>query len=78
MTEIPPYDPLKKQPEHEQTTVERSVSRDGAFSKPGHVSKTGHSGKWKPATGTRFRATNEKPKGRIRKRKRDPRHVEFY
>jgi len=80
MSDIPKYPPLKA-PEPEPSTVEKSVSRDGAFSKPGHVSKgnskTGSKG-WSPAKGTRFRATNEKARGRPRKHPSDPRAVKYY
>jgi hypothetical protein len=55
--------------------VERSVSRDGAFSKPGSTKSTG---KWAPAKGTRFRSTIEKAPGRPRKRPRDKRKVTFF
>jgi hypothetical protein len=57
-----------------QTTVEKSVSRDGAFSKPGTTKSKG----WSPAKGTRFRPTSEKAKGRPRKRPRDVRNVQFF
>lgn len=51
------------------------VSRSDAFSKPGSF-KSGKG--WAPAKGTRFRSTLEKVKGRPRKKKRDPRDVQFY
>lgn len=67
-----PTEPVK-------TTVEKSVEREGAFSKPGTTSKSASKGKsWKPATGTRFRATNEKARGRPRKHARDKRSIQFF
>lgn len=78
MNEINNY-PRIPTPEPTKTTVEKSVERDGAFSKPGHSSKTAAKGKgWSPAKGTRFRSTIEKVKGRKRKRARDSRSVEFF
>lgn len=77
MNEIPAYAPLKPV-DPPVDPVARSVAREGAFSKPGST-KTASKGKgWSPAKGTRFRATNEKSKGRPRIRKRDPRSVEFF
>jgi len=62
-----------------QTVVERSVERDSAFSKPGHVGKGAASKGWKPAKGVRFRPTNERRgPGRPRVRKMDPRQVKYY
>lgn len=75
MTELQSY-PAVKPPE--PTTVEKSVSREGAFSKPGHTAHVAKGKGWSPAKGTRFRATNEKPRGRQRKRRSDPRNVTFY
>lgn len=78
MSDIPKYPPVQPAAP-EQTTVEKSVSREGAFSKPGHTSKGQSKSKgWSPAKGTRFRATNERVKGRPRKHARDPRSVQFY
>lgn len=71
MSETNQYAPLKK-PESADI-VANSVARDSAFSKPGSVSKG-----WKPAKGTRFRPTNEKARGRPRKRRKDPRSIQFY
>lgn len=65
-----------KPPEAPQLTRgEQSAQRDGAFSKPG---TTKSSSGWKPAKGTRFRATAEKAPGRPRKRPRDKRNVQFF
>lgn len=76
MNEITQYPPLN-QPEPDR--IAKSVERDSAFSKPGSISKAkGTSKGWKPAHGTRFRPTNEKVKGRPRKKPRDPRNVQFY
>lgn len=71
-----PIEPYPKVPPVSvaQTTVERSISREGAFSKPGTTKSKG----WSPAKGTRFRPTSEKAKGRPRKRPRDKRSVEFF
>jgi hypothetical protein len=74
MTNLPQY-PALKVPDPPVDPVARSVAREGAFSKPGST-KAGKG--WSPAKGTRFRATNEKVKGRPRTRKRDPRNVEFF
>lgn len=85
MSEVPSYQPIKL-PESApaQSAVERSVSREGAFSTPGHTAKA-HATKgprshktWSPAKGTRFRPTNEKVPGRRRKRARDERSITFY
>lgn len=73
-SEIPQYQPLKPV----EDPVSRSVSREGAFSKPGST-KPGKANKgWSPAKGTRFRATNEKAPGRRRKRPGDKRNVQFF
>jgi hypothetical protein len=85
MNDAPNY-PSLKLPEapQPQTAVERSVSRDDAFSKPGHMGKA-HATKgarshktWSPAKGVRFRPTNERVPGRRRKLARDERSVTFY
>lgn len=64
--------PLKKeQPAHEQTAVERSIARPDAFMKPGVVGRG--------TNAVRIRMSNPNPKSaRPRKRKRDPRAVNFY
>lgn len=77
--DLPNYGPAKAAPVVDTgkpvDPVARSVERENAFSKPGHTSK----GKgWQPARGVRFRPTNEKAKGRIRKRKPDARFVRYY
>lgn len=65
MNEIPTY---PKPPEPKKlTAVERSLLKPDAFAKPATL---GH-------TKVRVRLTNEKPKGR-RKKKRDRRDVEFF
>lgn len=76
MNETPSYAPIKlPEAAPQSTAVERSVSRDDSFSKPGSMGKAG---KWQPAKGTRFRATHEKARGRRRKRGRDERSITFY
>lgn len=77
MNEIPTYSPLKPV-DPPVDPVARSVARDGAFSKPGSTKTATKSKGWSPAKGTRFRATNEKAKGRPRKKARDKRSVEFF
>lgn len=71
MNEPPKYPPVETPA---NPTVERSISRPDAFSKPGSVGK--------PAAakqGTRFRplAAKRTP-GRPRKHRKDPRSVTFY
>jgi len=77
MTDIQPYQPVKPI-EAPVDPVARSVAREGAFSKPGSTKPATKSKGWSPAKGVRFRATNEKAKGRPRIRKKDPRSVEFF
>ena len=54
--------------------VARSLVKDDALMKPATVGKA--PGRGTPST--RVRLTNEKPKGRPRIRKRDPRNVVFF
>jgi len=54
--------------------VARSLAKDDAFMKPATVGKA--PGRGTPST--RVRLTNEKPKGRPRKRKLDYRAVSFF
>lgn len=77
MNEIPTYPPIKPN-DYPADPVARSVAREGAFSKPGSTKTASKSKGWAPAKGTRFRATNEKARGRPRKRPRDKRSVEFF
>lgn len=74
--ELPKY-PAVPPPSVPHDPVAKSVSRDGAFSKPGST-KSAPSKGWSPAKGTRFRSTAEKAPGRPRKRKADPRNVKFF
>lgn len=78
MSDVPNYQPIVQPAQ--PTAVERSMARDDAFSKPGSIGKGTQSKSkgWKPAHGTRFRATHEKVKGRRRKRAKDDRNVTFY
>lgn len=64
--------PIKKEDQpHEQTAVERSIARPDAFMKPGTVGRG--------TNAVRIRLANPNPKSaRPRKRKRDPRAVNFY
>lgn len=74
---LPVYPPEKKKLED---PVAKSIAKPGAFSKPGTLApgKTSVNQRGAPK-GTRFRPLAAKqPPGRPRKRKRDPRHVEFY
>lgn len=77
-------DPLPQYPTPEQPKldpVEKSISRESAFSKPGTTKSskaTAKSKGWAPAKGTRFRATNEKRPGRRRIHPQDKRRVTFY
>lgn len=78
MTDQPQYQAIKL-PDKSTAIVEKSVQREDAFSKPGHMTRGPKSARtWKPAHGVRFRPTSEKAPGRRRKRARDERSVTFY
>lgn len=76
-----PIKPVIPPNETHAERINRSVSRDGAFSKPAAVSnsapKSTNKG-WKPAKGARFRPGSVKPTGRPRVRPIDPRYVKFF
>lgn len=52
--------------------VARSIAREDAFMKPGSI------GKGSGNRGVRVRLTNQRPPGRPKRRKRDPRDVRFW
>ena len=76
--------PVPSQPERKpdavainQDPVARSLAREDAFMKPAHIGKSVA----KPAAKSdrvRVRLTNQRPPGRPRTRKRDPRDVKFF
>lgn len=70
MIDIPNYPlPEKQDVPVKQDPVARSIAKPDAFAKPATIGK---------GSVTRVRLTNEKPKGRPRKRKRDKRDVKFF
>ena len=70
MSDLPTYPKL---PEKKiEDPVARSIAKPHAFAKPGNMTTTTNKG-------TRFRPLAfKKGPGRMRKRKRDPRQVDFY
>lgn len=69
MTDLPTYPPAKKP---EDDPVAKSIAKPNAFAKPGNMTTSTNKG-------TRFRPLAfKKGPGRMRKRKRDPRQVDFY
>lgn len=69
--DFPQYPVLEKQdvPVITNPAVARSIAKRDAFMKPATLGK---------GNVTRVRLTNEKPKGRPRRRKRDVRDVKFF
>jgi hypothetical protein len=68
---IPTYpQPKKEVVPVKVTAVERSIAKPDAFAKPATIGKPANSK-------VRVRLTNEKPKGR-RRRRNDKRDVQFY
>jgi len=67
--------PEQKKPEEvpiKQDPVQRSLAKPDACAKPCTIGKTAAN------KGVRIRVTNQRPPGRPKKKKRDPRDVKFW